>query len=208
MTDPYAPYGSSVGPSRGRSRDRGRGRTWPWALLAALCFAGLIGCITLLYLGGQWVMAQGGFVASGGPYEIAHPAPGWVILMPASIWVGLILGAVHFWLSRRAGGFNVVGIAWVALFGLLGLGFFQAGLNPPGGGTAWAWILCGVVFWAMALPVALGVIGGFLPTQPRYLERFGPPTPSGGTLYVVAHALAVPAGVALALGAWSAVTGL
>lgn len=179
-----------------------------WTAIAGLCAAGLAACITLLYLGGQYVMSLGGFVARGGPYEIAYPAPAWIMLMPVSIWVGFALGALHLLAARRAGGFNIVGIVWVALFGSLGWGFLKAGLDPPGGSTAWAWILCGVVFWLMALPVLLGVVGSFLPAPPKRLERFGPKTPTGGAAYVTAHLVAAPVGVALGWWAWGAVTGL
>lgn len=49
------------------------------ALLAATAAAafGMALCLTVLFLGMRTVMiTEGGFVAVGGPYVIAHPAPG------------------------------------------------------------------------------------------------------------------------------------
>jgi hypothetical protein len=193
-------------------------RRWLWIAIAVLCATLLTAAIVLLYLGSQFVMAEGGFVARGGPYEIAHPAPDWVILIPASIWVGFLAGGIHLLAANRAGGFNLLGIAWVALFGVLGTSFLQAGFNPPVGRIAWAWVVCGVVFWAMALPVALGVIGGFRPdlrtrfARAEVRELAGAhgttQTPTGGAAYIIGHLLAVPAGIALGMFVWSTVTGL
>lgn len=191
---------------------------WLWTAVAVLCATVLMAAIVLLYLGGQFVMAEGGFVARGGPYEIAHPAPEWVMLIPVSIWVGFLAGGIHLLASKRVGGFNLLGIAWVALFGVLGTGFLQAGFSPPVGDIAWAWVLCGVVFWLMALPVALGVIGGFLPdirtkfasaeVKELAASYEAPRTPTGGAAYVIGHLLALPAGIALGLFVWSTITGL
>jgi len=49
-------------------------------------------------------------------------------------------------------------LGWPALFLGLGWNFLEYGLNPPGdGGWAWAWLVCGVVFWAMGGgPLLLG----------------------------------------------------
>ena len=48
---------------------------------------------------------------------------------------------------------------WAALFGALGFNFLQLGFDPPesmSSGGATGWIVCGVVFWLMAL-------GGLIP---------------------------------------------
>ena len=42
-------------------------------------------CLTLLFFGMRAIMELGGFVAVGGPYEVAHPAPDWVWVLPVSI---------------------------------------------------------------------------------------------------------------------------
>jgi hypothetical protein len=49
-------------------------------------------------------------------------------------------------------------LLWAALFGALGFNFIQLGVNPPANlaSGATGWIICGVVFWLMAL-------GGLIP---------------------------------------------
>jgi hypothetical protein len=108
--------------------------------------------LTNLYLGMRGVMRLGGFVASGGPYEIAHQAPGWIWIMPVSIFVGLISVFVSFGAGGKLGGPNLMALAWSALFTSLGWNFMEFGFSPPGGqGLSWGWIICGVVFIPMGL---------------------------------------------------------
>lgn len=111
-------------------------------------------CLTILYLGMRGVLKLGGFVASGGPYEIAHPAPSWIWTMPVSIFAGFFFVILYWRCSRRVGGVNSILMAWSALFISLGYNFFEFGFNPPGmdQGVAWAWIICGVLFWLMGAP--------------------------------------------------------
>ena len=59
----------------------------------------------VLYQGMAEIMTtQGGFVASGGPYEIAHPAPGWGWLVPVSILALFAFGGLSLWASMRGWG--------------------------------------------------------------------------------------------------------
>jgi hypothetical protein len=98
--------------------------------------------LTNLYLGMRGVMRLGGFVASGGPYEIAHQAPGWIWIMPVSIFVGLISVFVSFGAGGKLGGPNLMALAWSALFTSLGWNFMEFGFSPPGGqGLSWGWIM-------------------------------------------------------------------
>jgi hypothetical protein len=107
-------------------------------------------CLSALFLGMRRVMALGGMVASGGPYAIAHPAPGWIWIMPVSIWVGLVALFLHALCARRAGAVSFTGLSWPALFLSLGWNFFEYGFTPPGGhGPAWGWLVCGVLFALM-----------------------------------------------------------
>jgi hypothetical protein len=127
----------------------------------AISAAGLSACITLVNLTAMVVMELGGFVATGGPYEIAHPAPGWIALMPISIVSGFAFGGLSLWASSRVDGYNLIPGVWTGLFVSLGLQFAYFGLRPPrGGGPAWAWIACAVVFIPMGLAQAKGVVTG------------------------------------------------
>jgi hypothetical protein len=104
-------------------------------------------CLSALFLGMRRVMDLGGTVASGGPYAIAHPAPGWIWIMPVSIWAGLAAVFIHYICAMRARAVNFTGLSWPALFLSLGWNFFEYGFKPPTGhGLVWGWLICGVVF--------------------------------------------------------------
>ncbi|PKQ19556.1 MAG: hypothetical protein CVT66_09560 [Actinobacteria bacterium HGW-Actinobacteria-6] len=143
-------------------RDRAFSRDSLLTLAAiAVSAAGLAACITLVNLASTVVMELGGFVAIGGPYEIAHPAPGWIVLMPISIVSGFAFGGLSLWASSRVDGYNLIPAVWTGLFVSLGVQFAYFGLRPPGGGgPAWAWIVCAVVFIPMGLAQAKGVVTG------------------------------------------------
>ena len=96
-------------------------------------------CMTMLFLGMRDIMDLGGFVASGGPYVIAHPAPGWVWVMPLSIVLGLAAAFGNAVAASRAHGFNLAVAAWPALFLSLGWNFLSTACTrraavsrPPG----------------------------------------------------------------------------
>jgi hypothetical protein len=122
--------------------------------ICQLCF-GI--AITWLYLGMRGIMRLGGFVASGGPYHIAHQAPGWVWMLPVSIFLGLIAVFVSFSATKHIGGPNLMALAWSALFLSTGWNFVEFGFNPPvGQGPVWAWIICAIFFIPMgAIPLLI-----------------------------------------------------
>ena len=72
-----------------------------WTLVAAALATGLTACMTILNLGGRFVLGEGGFVARGGPYEIAHPAPDWIWLVPVSFMAGAAIVIVHLVAAKR-----------------------------------------------------------------------------------------------------------
>lgn len=145
-------------------------------VLVAVSLAVFVGALVGLSSAMREVMGQGGFCASGGPYEIrpgreCSSATMWLsfgavplMLMAAPLLViasGVVVG------GYRASG--VVGLLWAGLFGLLGYNFWDIGLDPPGGGGAVAgWVVPGALFWLMAapgllgLPLVLGAGGGRL----------------------------------------------
>jgi hypothetical protein len=124
-------------------------------------------CITCLYHGMRGVMRLGGFVASGGPYEIAHPAPSWVWIMPLSILVGMACFFLNLF-SSDGKGVNLMPLAWPALFLSLGWNFLEFAFTPPGGGFAWGWLICGAVFIPMGgLPLLLA----FKPVREKIRSR-------------------------------------
>lgn len=127
---------------------------WIIFLLCQLVF-GL--ALTNLYLGMRGIMRLGGFVASGGPYEIAHPAPAWVWVMPVSIILGLIAVFTSMAAGKKIGGPNLMALAWSALFISLGWNFLEFGFSPPmGEGLAWGWLIPGLIFIPMgAIPLLI-----------------------------------------------------
>lgn len=125
--------------------------------------AGLAAAITLLFLGMRAVMDVGGFCAEGGPYVVEQHCPEGA---PLATLLGFLGGFVAVlltaWKGDKLGGGAgyAVFLAWPALFGALGYNFLEYGSNPPGDGPGWAWgwLVCGVVFEAMAIgPLLVGL---------------------------------------------------
>jgi hypothetical protein len=136
-----------------RSMDENKGRkgriVFHFTLLA-IAF-----CISVLYHGMRPIMRLGGMVASGGPYAIAHPAPSWVWVIPLSIMFGMACVFINMF-SHDPDGVNLMPLAWPGLFLSLGWNFLEFAFHPPGGGFAWGWLICGVVFAAMGgIPLLL-----------------------------------------------------
>jgi hypothetical protein len=106
--------------------------------------------LTLLYHAMRGVMRLGGFVASGGPYAISHPAPDWVWIFPVSILGSVICIAFNQVNARRIGGVNLMVLLFPAVFLSLGWNFLEFALHPPGGvSLAWGWLICAVLFALM-----------------------------------------------------------
>jgi hypothetical protein len=178
---------------------------------------GLAGCITLLYRGMAVIMStEGGFVATGGPYEIAHPAPDWAWLVPLSIMAGLAFGGLSLMASFRGWGVNPALFAWMGLFISLGWNFLRLGLiDPPENlESGWGWVISGVVFWLMGFAPAVMLVRVVRETWQQVLGRQTEPvrrtwaTPTGTTttpVYVAAQLLGVAVGIAGALMLFDAV---
>jgi hypothetical protein len=193
-------------PSRAPVPARKAPRLSPFGLVLAFAStAGLAGCITLLYQGMAFIMeTEGGFVAVGGPYEIAHPAPEWVLLIPLSIMGLFAFGGLSISLDGRGMGMSLVLPGWVALFVALGWNFLRLGLvNPPEGlQGAWGWILSGVVFWIMGLGPAFIAVRGFIRDGAEAFEwsrsymTFHLNPPPIAPVYLVIQLIGAAAGVA------------
>lgn len=169
------------------------GRLRAYALVASGAL-GLAACVTVLFLGMRAIMATGtGFVASGGPYEIAHPAPDGVWLIPVSILSAVGFIALHWRGAGRLQGYNLLMPMWVVVFFSLGANFLEFGVRGLKSGGA-AWLLCGVVFWAMAVMPAFAPIVPPMQTSwmgtPRAEDAFGGGSAVRYTLVNVAAALA------------------
>lgn len=150
--------------------------------------AGIAASITLLFLGMRAVMDVGGMCAEGGAYVIEQHCPeGAALATLLGFLGGFAAVGLAGWKGSGLGGFAgyVVFLAWPALFGALGYNFLEYGLNPPGDepGWAWGWLVCGVVFEAMAIgPLLVGLSAA----------RSARPRPAARLSRAVANRLAMP----------------
>jgi hypothetical protein len=134
--------------------------------------AGYAAALTCVYRAMRDVMIEnGGYCASGGPYQINPDqvcGEGQTALLIGGILGGLVLAfllvVASGWYADDVSG--VGPLLWAALFGALGFNFLQLGIDPPEDMSGAAgWIVCGVLFWFMALGglVVAGIgIGGYL----------------------------------------------
>jgi len=141
-----------------RMQSMNQGSGWKHRALFYFTILGTAFCITCLYHGMRGIMRLGGMVASGGPYAIVHPAPSWVWVLPLSIIFGMICFFLNLFTGPGDDGVNLMPLAWPGLFLSLGWNFLEFTFNPPGGGLAWGWLVCGVVFILMGgLPLLLAI---------------------------------------------------
>ncbi len=128
---------------------------WNRKILFYFTIFGAAFSVCTLYQAMRPIMRLGGMVASGGPYAIEHPAPSWVWIMPVSILLGMACFFINLF-GSDPDGVNLMPLAWPGLFLLCGWNFLEFAFNPPGGGFAWGWLVCGIVFVLMGgLPLLL-----------------------------------------------------
>jgi hypothetical protein len=138
-------------------------------------------CTTLIFLGMRSVMDVGGFCAEGGPYVIQTPCPEG---SPAAMLLGIFGwfgGAALLFVGGIAvgGGWAAAGIlAWSALFGALGWNFLEYAVS--GEVIAWGWLICGIVFEAMAVAPLLVVVPAAL-SAARSGREAAPTSPGPST---------------------------
>jgi hypothetical protein len=144
--------------ARGRAPDVEPKNVSPLLLVVFAVSAGLaIAGIVWIFMSSGPVMGVGGFVASGGPYAIEHQAEDWIWLPTLGAPLMMFAIVANFFtaaaLDRPAGASMLV--FWTAIFGPMSFQFFKYGINAPGGGRSWAWIICGVLFAAFSIPSAV-----------------------------------------------------
>ena len=138
----FAAAGQAVKPERNEEMSP---RGMLWSLLLPLGFAFFLTC---LFLAMRGVMDLGGMVATGGPYEIAHPAPGYVWIIPVSIIASIIMIMASFAEKSDKGFVNLVSLLfWPAIFLSLGWNFIEYGFFK--GRLVGGWIVCGLLFALM-----------------------------------------------------------
>jgi hypothetical protein len=166
---------------------------------------GLFACVVLLAVGLVWtwlsmraVMNIGGSCADGGPYVSANPCPDgtWMISLGVPMLVIAAMAGSALAVSLSAP--NLLVPMWGLLFGSLGWNFLEYGIFS--GDLVWGWIVCGVMFELMALPVLFLMLPTVRPKEwkpPKALANAAP----GGRWWWPAYAgLFVIGGT---LGLWS-----
>lgn len=168
--------------------------------LLCLCVVLAAVALTWTFLGMRAVMDVGGACAEGGPYVPVQPCPDgtWMLALaiPMLIIVSMLGSAVAMGLNAP----NLLVPMWGLLFGSLGWNFLEYGAFS--GDLVWGWIICGVVFELMALPVLLLAVASL-----RGGSSWTPPTattPDGAAASLRWWpAYAALAAIGAALGTWS-----
>lgn len=128
--------------------------------VVAACFLAIGIGVAWTYWPMRAVMDVGGYCAEGGPYVIETHCPEgstlFLTLGPMLWMLGVFVGFIA--LSIRAP--LPVFPGWALLFGALGWNFVDYALHAdPGGAIVGSWLVCGIMFWVMALPGALIFFG-------------------------------------------------
>jgi hypothetical protein len=168
--------------------------TAPWKPAVATVVAVVVVavCLTWAYLAMRSVMGVGGSCASGGPYQIATPCPDGSILIAPAIPVMLITCFIGTATASAVGAPNLLVPMWGVLFGTMGWNFLEFSFKGPD--IVWGWLVCGVMFWAMALPAFV-----WMATQLRPLVAKA----STSRAWMWTPAYGVLGAVGLLLGWWS-----
>ena len=118
--------------------------------------------LTCLYRAMRGVMRLGGFVATGGPYEIAHPAPDWIWIFPVSMLLLMLALFSSLAMASKVHGPNLMSLSWSALFISLGWNFTQFGFGISMGGIlVVGWIICAVLFVPMGVIPLVFILRSF-----------------------------------------------
>ncbi|MCP4647058.1 MAG: hypothetical protein GY852_04880 [bacterium] len=120
--------------------------------------------ISTIYQGMRFVMFLGGFVARGGPYEIAHPAPDWIWIFPVSMFLLMFSLFGSLAVSAKTRGPNLMSLSWSAIFLSLGWNFTQLGFGigiSAGEGLIFSWVICALLFIPMGLIPLIFIIKSF-----------------------------------------------
>lgn len=119
--------------------------------------------LTWTYLSMRAVMNVGGSCADGGPYVSAQPCPDGSILIAVAIPALIIFAMIGTVSASSVGAPNLLVPMWGGLFGSLGWNFLEYAFIGPD--VVWSWLVCGVLFWAMALPAFVFMVSQLRQTR-------------------------------------------
>lgn len=130
------------------TRQRSRTSYVP-VVVTYVCVLLLGTCLTWAYLSMRAVMGVGGSCASGGAYEISTPCPEGSWLIAVAIPVMILATLVGSGVASGIGGPSLLLPMWALLFTSLGWNFLEFAFEDD---LQVGWLVCGVMFWAMAAP--------------------------------------------------------
>ena len=144
--------------------------------------------ITVIYQSMRAVMEIGGACASGGPYVPVQPCPDNTWMIGPAIPVLIVVAMAGTGIAVAVKAPNLIVPMWGGLFGALGWNFLDFAFQD--GDVVAGWLVCGVMFWLMAIPAVMAVLGGeiFRGKLPRGLS-------SSGRSWWIAYAVAAAAGI-------------
>jgi hypothetical protein len=162
----------------------------------------LVACVLVLGVSLTWaffsmraVMDVGGSCADGGPYVSAQPCPGGAVLIAFAIPMMILAAMVGTAVALSVSAPNLLIPMWAVLFGSVGWNFLEFGF-PADSGPVWGWVVCGVVFWAMAAPAVYVILLGLRRTLASPSGGTGPrPARTWWVLYPVLGGLGIALGV-------------
>lgn len=126
-------------------------RTSPTAAVVTVaCVLIVAVSLTWTYLSMRAVMNVGGSCADGGPYVSAQPCPDGSILIAVAVPALIVSSMIGTVSASIVGAPNLLVPMWGGLFGSLGWNFLEYAFIGPD--VVWDWLVCGVMFWGMALP--------------------------------------------------------
>lgn len=151
--------------------------------------------VTVIYRSMRSVMEIGGACASGGPYVPVQSCPDGTWMIGPAIPVLILAAMIGTGIAVAVKAPNLIVPMWAALFGALGWNFIDFAFQD--GEVVAGWLICGVMFWLMALPAVFAVVGGGL------LRRRIRTLPGAAPAWWLAYAVAAAAGVWLGSWLWS-----
>lgn len=154
-------------------------------LLVIVAVMGL--AVTVIYRAMRSVMEIGGACASGGPYVPVQACPDHTWMIGPAIPVLVIAAMIGTGLAVAVKAPHLIVPMWAALFGALGWNFIDFAVRD--GDVVAGWLVCGVMFWLMALPAVLAMLGGGL------LRRKLTKLPAAAPAWWLAYAVAAGAGI-------------
>jgi hypothetical protein len=169
----------------------------------------LVACVLVLGLSLTWaffsmraVMDVGGSCADGGPDVSAQPCSGGAVLIAFAIPLMIIAAMVGSAVALSVSAPNLLIPMWAVLFASLGWNFLEFGF-PPDSNPVWGWVVCGIVFWAMAAPAFYVIFLGLRSTLSAPTDT--PSRPEARKWWVVYPVLGA-AGVALGVLSFNALS--